>query len=316
MSDDDQPRPAGHPKHDGPAGHPGHDAPAGHPGHDAPGHPGHDGPAGHDGGSRDDGARDLLGAYAVDAVDDLERRAVERLVARDADAAAELAQLRATVAGLAATDATPPPAGLRAALLAQVAATPQDPPVHAPTDAGVPMRARADGAAPTRARADGSGPARASRRSSGRPSPRWLVAAAAAAVVALAVPSSVAWQQHQRAVVAEQRSADLAELLAAPGTELLRGDVEGGGTAVAVLADDAAVLVADGLPELDAERTYQLWAMRDGVPVPAGLFEPTSGSAQVTAEDYRPGDGLAVSVEPAGGSAQPTTTPVVVLLPS
>ncbi|WP_199424318.1 anti-sigma factor [Actinotalea solisilvae] len=252
------------------------------------------GPSAPDDGSRDDGVRDLLGAYALDAVDDLERRAVERLVARDTDAAAELAQLRATVAELAATDAAPPPAGLRAAVLAQVAATVQDRPTA--IDAVTAPRPR--------------------RTSSGRPSGRWLVAAAAAAVVALAVPSSVAWQQHQRAVVAEQRSADLAELLAAPGTEVLRGDVDGGGTAVAVLAADGAVLVADGLPALDADQTYQLWAMRDGVPVPAGLFEPTSGSAQVAAEDYRPGDGLAVSVEPAGGSAQPTTTPVVVLLPS
>ncbi|WP_223148447.1 anti-sigma factor, partial [Actinotalea sp. JY-7885] len=161
-----------------------------------------------------------------------------------------------------------------------------------------------------------SAPGTVSSRAAGRPTPRWLLAAAAAAVVALAVPSSIAWQQHERAVVAEQRSAELTELLAAPGTEVLRGDVEGGGTAVAVLAADAAVLVTEGLPTLDGGRTYQLWAMRDGVPVPAGLFEPASGSAQVTAADYRPGDGLAVSVEPAGGSAQPTTTPVVVLLPS
>ncbi|MBX9247071.1 anti-sigma factor, partial [Actinotalea ferrariae] len=144
---------------------------------------------------------------------------------------------------------------------------------------------------------------------------RWLVPAAAVAVVALAVPTSIAWQQHERAVVAEQQAARLADLLAEPGTQLVRADVEGGGTAVAVLASDTGLLVAEGLPAPGEGRTYQLWAMRDGVPVPAGLFAPTSGAVQVAAEDYEPGDGLAVSVEPEGGSDQPTTTPVVVLIP-
>ncbi|MBX9244759.1 hypothetical protein ICW40_08035, partial [Actinotalea ferrariae] len=59
-------------------------------------------------GPREDGeVRDLLGAYALDAVDDLERRAVERLVARDPEAAAELAELRATAAELGAASASP-----------------------------------------------------------------------------------------------------------------------------------------------------------------------------------------------------------------
>lgn len=301
------------------------------------------------GGGEGGDVRDLLAPYALDAVDDLERRAVERLVARDPEAAAELAELRATVAALGAASAAPAPAGARADVLAAVALTAQDRPAptlstddaadrgpgttadpaadaarggtpRVPADGttGVVDDGTADGVAavPSDGTSDGVVRPLADRRRGSRPSQRWLLAAAAAAVVALAVPSSLAWQERERAVVAEQRAAELADLLAAPGTEVVRADVEGGGTAVAVLGTDGAVLVADGLPELDDDRTYQLWAMRDGVPVPAGLFEPASGSAQVQAEDYRPGDGLAVSVEPDGGSDQPTTTPVVVLLPT
>ena len=47
----------------------------------------------------------------------------------------------------------------------------------------------------------------------------------------------------------------------------------------------------------------------------AGLLAFTSaGSASpVLAADVRPGDRLGITVEPAGGTAQPTTTPVVIV---
>lgn len=129
------------------------------------------------------------------------------------------------------------------------------------------------------------------------------------------MPSVVAWREHDRAVVAEARAELLGDVLAEAGTQVLRGAVTGGGDAVAVLGAERAVLLTDGLPEVAEGRTYQLWAMRDGVPVPSGLLEVTDGRVEAFAEDYRAGDGLAVSVEPDGGSDQPTTEPVLVLLP-
>lgn len=237
-----------------------------------------------------DAPRELLAAYALDAVDDLERRAVERLVAEDPSAAAELAGLRAAAVELGAANGSPPPAALRAALLDEIARTPQV------------------GPAATRA------PRRAGRSTARRPVLlRLAVAAAVAGAVAL--PATVAWQQHDRAVEAEAQAQELTELLADPAAQVLRAEVTGGGTALAVLGADSAVLVADGLAEVPGDRTYQLWAMRDGVPVPAGLLDVEDGHVQASAAGYRPGDGLAVSVEPSGGSAQPTTEPVVVLLP-
>ena len=54
----------------------------------------------------DTDVRDLLGAYALDAVDDVDRRRVERLLAADPGAAREVDSLRATAAMLGAAAAT------------------------------------------------------------------------------------------------------------------------------------------------------------------------------------------------------------------
>lgn len=271
----------------------------------------------------DDDIRGLLGAYALDAVDDDERRAVERLVAEDPEATAELARLRETAAALGAARASTPPARVRDAVLSRLAATPQlspqvTEPVGAP-DEQAPHDEAHDQAehpapAPDELPRDELAARRAARRGERRRQP-WMLPVAAAVAVLLAVPGTLAWQQHERAVQAEAQAALLGDVLADPGAVLLRGEVTGGGEAVAVLTSERALLVADGLADVDADRTYQLWAMRDGVPVPSGLLDVADGRVQALATDYRAGDGLAVSVEPAGGSDQPTSDPVLVLLP-
>jgi anti-sigma-K factor RskA len=82
----------------------------------------------------------------------------------------------------------------------------------------------------------------------------------------------------------------------------------------------AAGLVLSGLdvPAPKAGRTFQLWVVPKGggTPVSAGVFAPqANGQVLLVAEtQVRPGDAaaLAISDEPAGGSAQPTTKPVFV----
>jgi hypothetical protein len=75
------------------------------------------------------------------------------------------------------------------------------------------------------------------------------------------------------------------------------------------------VLVAANLPHLDSGKTFELWVIpTKGNPVPAGLFQSQADS---TAVFVRPGPvenaaAIAVTVEPAGGSQQPTTTPFIV----
>jgi anti-sigma-K factor RskA len=75
--------------------------------------------------------------------------------------------------------------------------------------------------------------------------------------------------------------------------------------------------VAYNLPAATAGHTYQLWLVtRDQKKVSAGTFTPDErGSALVRATYALSGDSLAaiaVTNEPAGGSAQPTTTPFLV----
>lgn len=263
----------------------------------------------------DDDIRGLLGAYALDAVDDDERRAVERLVAEDPEAAAELARLRETAAALGAARASTPPAHVRDAVLSRLSATPQLPPHVAAPPAVPPDELPRDELARDELAHDGLPSDELAARRAARRGRPWMLPVAAAVALLLAVPGTLAWQQHERAVQAEAQAALLGDVLADPGAVLLRGAVTGGGEAVAVLTSERALLVADGLADVDGDRTYQLWAMRDGVPVPSGLLDVADGRVQALATDYRAGDGLAVSVEPAGGSDQPTTDPVLVLLP-
>ncbi|RMI13971.1 hypothetical protein, partial [Cellulomonas triticagri] len=76
----------------------------------------------------DDGAtRELIGAWALDALDATERAAVEDLIARDTDAAREAHGLRETAAVLGAAVAVGAPASVRAAVLERVTRTAQEP---------------------------------------------------------------------------------------------------------------------------------------------------------------------------------------------
>ncbi len=241
-----------------------------------------------------DDTRDLVAAYVLDAVDDVERRAVERLIARDPEVAREVAELRAVAAALGEAVPGEPPAGLRAAVLTAAAGTSQLTRATAvPTDAPA-------GTAVTV-------PARPRRR------PGTWLAVAAALVVGAAVPATVAWQQADRAQVAEEQQRALAELLADPTAVVVHGAVEGGGTATAVLTADRALFSAVGLADPGAGRTYQLWVIRDDVPIPGAVLADDAGRVRGLTEDFGPGDALAVTVEPAGGSELPTTDPVVVL---
>ncbi|MEZ4640106.1 MAG: anti-sigma factor [Caldilineaceae bacterium] len=77
------------------------------------------------------------------------------------------------------------------------------------------------------------------------------------------------------------------------------------------------VLILSGLAPLPPEQTYQLWLIpADGDPVSAGLIQVTDDGVTITSinMDSRPQDFAAVglSIEPVGGSPQPTG-PIVLL---
>lgn len=286
----------------------------------------------------DDAAtRELLGAWALDAVDADERAAVEDLLARDPEAAREARSLLETSARLGEAVALPAPAALRAETLAAVlrteqegarptgeGETPADPHVAPPagTAPSRPGAAVPAGAGPAGARSRGARPAggaAAATRPGGRPARRrtWrALAAALTLAVAVAVPTVVAVRESQRAEQAEARADRIAELLAEPGAQVTTAAVTTGGTAVAVVTADAALVTASGLADPGSGNVYQLWVMRDGVPVPDATSTVSAGALQIATDAYRTGDALALTVEPAGGSQAPTTEPVVVLAPA
>ena len=77
-----------------------------------------------------------------------------------------------------------------------------------------------------------------------------------------------------------------------------------------------AVFVAANLPQLAADKTYELWFIADGKPVAAGTFgvDSSGRSGTVQVNGVAPFDRIqawAVTVEPRGGVPQPTGTMVL-----
>ncbi len=286
-----------------------------------------------------DDVRELLGAYALDALDDDERQAVEELLARDPSAAQEARELLATAELMGAAVARTPPADLRSATLARAAQTSQLPARDAVASTQdpaaseapeVPAHALDTEPRPARGPSGSTGPGRRTGRT-GPSSVRgtspvstrsrrraWFTGIAAVLVLAVgvAVPSTLAWQQSQRAAEAEARADRITSLLASPDAQVIAAELSTGGSAVAVVTPEAALVSAEGVTDPGDGRVYQLWVMRDGTPVPDGTARVTDGAIEVYTTAYRAGDALALTVEPTGGSPAPTTDPVVLLAPA
>lgn len=79
--------------------------------------------------------------------------------------------------------------------------------------------------------------------------------------------------------------------------------------------EQSAVLVISGLPPLESGRTYQVWLIASQSPVSAGLLtvDETGQAVLIVAAQSEIGsfDALGISIEPEGGSEQPTGEIVV-----
>src|SRR3712207_4277859 len=94
--------------------------------------------------------------------------------------------------------------------------------------------------------------------------------------------------------------------------------LEGSGVArqaraeVMILEDHRAVLMAEDMPPLPEEKTFQIWVIEDEVPRPSGVFEVREDEVAIVVENRVEGaDAIAVTVEPEGGSPLPTTEPML-----
>ncbi|MET7982643.1 MULTISPECIES: anti-sigma factor [unclassified Streptomyces] len=238
----------------------------------------------------------LTGAYALHALADDERERFERHAADCEDCAQEVRELSAAAArlGLAMT-ATPAPA-LKDQVLRRITTVRQESPRTT---------------ALTAPRAIGS------RRL--RPA-RWALAAAVAAAAALG--GTAVWQ-HERAQDAqeqarqtERRADQVAAVLAAPDAASRTAKLADGasGTVVVSRSRDQAVFVSSRMAKPPAGKVYQLWFDDAGTMRSAGLMDPGRSTEAVLMKGSVDGaSGMGVTVEPAGGSTKPTSTPVALL---
>jgi|SoiMethySBSTD1v2_1073268.scaffolds.fasta_scaffold04536_7 anti-sigma-K factor RskA len=238
----------------------------------------------------------LSGAYALDAVDDLERAAFERHL-RECDACAlEVSELRETVSRLADTAAVEPPPSLRASVLDAVTRTPQAPP-------GRPGRSQSTSHA-----------AAARWRRFAAVSVAAGVLAAGAGVGTWAVASRNVDDARRVAVAAQQRAAEIEQVLAAPDLKVFTTPIKDGGSVNVAVARSVnkAVAILNDLPGLGDDQVYQLWMIPEasvGKPASPGplAIGQTTGSQVLTVGNAVQ---FGVTIEPPGGSPQPSTDPV------
>ncbi|WP_440695049.1 anti-sigma factor [Clavibacter nebraskensis] len=279
----------------------------------------------------DDDLRTLTAAYALGAVDAQEAAEFEALLERDPVLRAEVEELRATAADLAwTTEPVDPAPRLKADLMSLLDATPQLPPLAVPDAAPVDDRRPAhvtelrpastvgDVSAPSAPSA--SAPRERLGSASARASERWfrkpgaLIGVAAAAVVlvvgGVVVGTNAGGPGSSQTPVASAYE----QVTTASDVVIDKRDVVGGGTATVYFsASEAktAVVVNDASP-LPEGRVLQMWYIGKSGPVSAGVMASTDGAGHAVLEGrYTPGDTVAITVEPEGGSQQPTGEPIV-----
>jgi len=264
-------------------------------------------------------------AYALGALEGEEREAIERHLARGCAACtAGVAQARWVVAQLAALapDAEPPEE-LRARILAAAAAS-----ADARAGAG-----SATGAEPRGATSIAS--ARGTRRPRPSAVPAWAWAIAAALLLATGYS---AWQTRrldrqlesaarelrqgqarQAAIESEREHYEMAmQILSAQDTKALQLTSKKAAMppVQAYWSPKMGLLVMSaGMPQMPSSMTLQLWMVpKKGAPMSVGIFRPdAAGHVMLVAATGAPITeiaALAISEEPAGGSAQPTSPPV------
>lgn len=238
---------------------------------------------------------ELKEAYALNALSGEERVAFERYLAENPAEQPEVEELSSIASLLAlASPEQEPPAKLRRNLMSQVHSEAEE--AGEADRAGGSQRSGDSAAAGSRREHRGGW----TRRLFGA---RGVVTAAAvAAILGLAV-----WNISLQSEVSDLQS-----------TEMGSFELQGSGQAEAVqgelvrLGEGRAMLVATNLPELPEDKTYEMWSIEDGDPNSCGVFKAGEEPTIKPITQTTPGaQTFAVTVEPKGGSEQPTTDPII-----
>lgn len=230
----------------------------------------------------------LVGAYAVDAVDDVERAAFERHLLDCQTCRLELASLSEAAALLATVEQVEPPAHLREQVLAGIGSIRPLPPRMVPEEDSE--------AAPARRRF--------------RPV---ALVAAAAAVIALGVGTPVVWERLADDTSQAPTVSAADQVLAAQDAEEYTQSVNG--TKVTIVRSrslNKAVLLAPDMPAPPAGKVYELWLDQGDGMVPAGVMTGNEETVLFEGEgDPGTAVGAGITVEPAPHGSKAPTTPAM-----
>jgi anti-sigma-K factor RskA len=229
----------------------------------------------------------LSGAYALDALTDIERAGFERHVAECSVCVTEVAEFRETATRLGMAAWETPPARLRDNVMAEVARTRQ---VSA-----------------------GSRPDRTERSADVARWRRRTPAAVAAGLIAVGGGATAWVVQEQRVTQAVSDAAELSNVLAAGDAQIHTASAPRGGritVAVSPSRHESVAIMSD-MPALPEGKAYQLWLITGASTVPAGTMAAGATSGHTVLPPLGRADQLAVTIEPAGGSAKPTTDIVI-----
>jgi len=226
----------------------------------------------------------LTGAYVLDAVSDTERAEFERHLRECETCSREVYELRETATRLGRAAAAVPPARLKGAVMAGISQVRQDPPQATVT----PLRRR---------------------RTS------WTLrlssAAAAVLLVATTVLGVLLVQARDAAEISDAQAAAMTTILGAGDARVTsQGDETSGRmTVLSSRAVDRAMLLAENLPDPGPDRDYQAWTMGDEIRS-AGLL-PNGGTTTLAVDGLDSAALVGITVEPTGGSDQPSSDPVM-----
>jgi anti-sigma-K factor RskA len=257
---------------------------------------------------------ELTGAYATHSLPPDEEREFQKHLADCAECRAEVRELQTTTARMGWLLAAAPPAELKGHVLAQAARTPQLLPLGT---AATPALAQPAAGAPSIEPEHGKlRPIRRHRR-------RWMRVLAAAASVVLLVAigvlgaNNVALRNQVDQLEAQRETVE--RILTAADATVATTDSDGRtGRVVISASQDAGVFFASGLAAAPEGQTYQGWLRNsENQPRSAGLFLPDRDGTAILllSGDLQEARSFGVTLEPEGGSPQPTGLPPLLAVP-
>lgn len=222
----------------------------------------------------------LAGAYAVDALDDLERARFEEHLAVCAECRDEVRGLQDTTVLLSDLTPAAPPAAMRDKLLADIKKVRPLPPAVAAIERRRPRR--------------------------------WTNLVAAAAVLGVLGGTAVVVDQI-RDDETSQTPGVASQVLSAADVKHWNAEFPSGASATLSRSESVgrAVLVARSMGRAPSGKAYQLWLLKDGRMVPAGLMSGGQTESTVLLEgNANDASGAGITIEPEGGSPAPTSPPI------